>query len=71
MNLENELEDYKKINEIQAQKINEYKLQITKAINHIMHYCNGSGSFIDGKFAIENIEEIYNGNELLKILEGE
>ena len=51
-------------------KIDTYKSRIDKAIEHIKQYSNCSGSFIDDKFVIEKIEEIYNGTQLLNILTG-
>lgn len=41
-----------------------------KAIEYIKQNSKCGGSFIDDKFVIEYIDEIYNGMELLNILKG-
>ena len=45
-----------------------YKSRINKAIEYIKQNSKCGGSFIDDKFVIEYIDEIYNGMELLNIL---
>ena len=42
--------------------------KIDKAIEYIKNHSKCGGSFIDDKFVIEYIDEIYNGMELLNIL---
>jgi len=42
--------------------------KINKAIEYIKNHSKCGGSFIDNKFVIEYIDEIYNGMELLNIL---
>ena len=44
--------------------------RIDKAIEYIKQNSKCGGSFINDKFVIEYIDEIYNGMELLKILIG-
>ena len=48
----------------------DYKSRNEKAIEYIKQNSKCGGSFIDDKFVIEYIDEIFNGMELLNILNG-
>ena len=47
-----------------------YKSRNEKAIEYIKQNSKCGGSFIDDKFVIEYIDEVFNGMELLNILNG-
>ena len=49
----------------------DYKSRNEKAIEYIKQNSKCGGSFIDNKFVIEYIDEIFNGMELLNILNGD
>ena len=73
--------DLQEENKIQKEKIehllidlrgeSEYKQRIDKAIEYIKQNSKCGGSFINDKFVIEYIDEIFNGMELLNILNGD
>jgi DNA repair exonuclease SbcCD ATPase subunit len=52
-------------------KLEDYKSRNEKAIEYIKQNSKCGGSFIDNKFVIEYIDEIFNGMELLNILNGD
>lgn len=49
----------------------DYKSRNEKAIEYIKQNSKCGGSFIDDKFIIEYIDEIFNGMKLLNILNGD
>ena len=62
------LEDILQIND---KNFIDYKSRNEKAIEYIKQNSKCGGSFIDDKFVIEYIDEIFNGMELLNILNGD
>lgn len=65
--IESIIED--KFNSLYNEK-EDYKSRCQKAIEYILKHSQQSGTIINGKFIIENIELIYDGNNLLNILRG-